>query len=216
MGPTIGVGCDTYDDCSTPDVDIILHVMGECGVLSRVELTSADPGHLLRDSRPSGKASPDLVSFGGVGFDYNVDTFIHPLRCGVSMSVYRDQDQFRRMLSRDVVLGWTGWPEAHARIEVAVTSTEDNRIAEELVIGYSRISMVHVDVRYPGDQERRCMLVADGLNVGKGEVHGYSNSRLADSMLQLLLWHDAITKPVFASAGAESNRRCASCASMQS
>ena len=55
------------------------------------------------------------------------------------------------------------------------------------------------------------MLLLDGLHVGKGEAHGASNSCLADSLLQLLMWHDVISTPAFESARAEKQWRCDAC-----
>ena len=55
------------------------------------------------------------------------------------------------------------------------------------------------------------MLSGEGLYAGKGEAHGASNSCLADYLLQLLMWHDVISRPAFDSACAEKKWRCDAC-----
>lgn len=96
-------------------------------------------------------------------------------------------------------------------IESASISHEENQITESFVVRSSRISMGSVDVRFTSDQDWQCMLLGEGLHVGKGEAHGTSNSCLADSLLQLPLWHDVISKPFFDSANAENKWRRDGC-----
>jgi len=55
------------------------------------------------------------------------------------------------------------------------------------------------------------MLVHEGLHVGKGEVHGASNSCLADALLQLLLWHGVVSKPFFENTRSDMKWRCDAC-----
>ena len=47
----------------------------------------------------------------------------------------------------------------------------------------------------------------EGLHLGNGEAHGASNSCLADSLLQLLIWHNVIFKPVFDNSNVEKKWR---------
>lgn len=58
--------------------------------------------------------------------------------------------------------------------------------------------MAHMDIPYQPDQVRRSTLSVF-CRVGQAEVYGETNSCLADSLLQVLMWHDVLTLPVFAS-----------------
>ena len=53
------------------------------------------------------------------------------------------------------------------------------------------------------DQDRRSMLLSEGLHVGKGEAHGTSKSCFADSLLQLLMCHDVIPNVTLDTTNAE-------------
>ena len=57
-------------------------------------------------------------------------TFIHPFLFGLLMSVYPCPGELQRVLTQSWVGNWHGWTEASALIESAVTSHDENLIAE--------------------------------------------------------------------------------------
>ena len=130
-----------------------------------------------------------------------------PLCFGLLMSVYPCPGELRRVFAQDWVRTWAGWTEASAMIASASDSQDENQIAEDVVVRFSRINVDNVHERFMSDQDRQLMLLDEGLHLGKGEAHGASNSCLADSLLQLLIWHNVISKALFDSSSAEKKWR---------
>ena len=129
--------------------------------------------------------------------------FMLPFIFGLFMSVYPCPGELQRVLTQSWVSAWDGWTEASAMIANALTSHDENLIAESLVVRFSRISTDNVDVRLMCGQDRQRMLLSEGLHVGEGEAHGINNSCLADDLLQLFMCHDAISNGPFDTANVE-------------
>ena len=118
------------------------------------------------------------------------------------MSVYPCHGELQRVLTQSWVSDWDGWTEASAMIDSALISHDENLVAQTFVVRFSRISMDNADLRLC-DQDRQRVLLSEGLQVGKGEAHGISNSFLAEYLLQLLTCHDAMSNGLFDTANAE-------------
>ena len=170
---------------------------------------------MLRVSRLSGKAIPKRGDVGYADVDHRDVTDIHPLVFGLLMSMYPCPGELRRVLAQDWVRMWAGWIESSAMIASASDAQEENQIAEDVVVRSSRISIDNVHERFMSDQDRQVMLLDEGLILGKGEAHGASNSRLSDSLLQLLIWHNVISKPLFDSSNAEKKWQQHACAAVR-
>ena len=86
---------------------------------------------------------------GEVGVSHvNANAFvvIDRLLFGLPMSVYPCPGELQRLLTQSWVSTWNGWTEASAMIESALTSQDENLIAEEFIVRFSRISTDNVDV----------------------------------------------------------------------
>ena len=71
------------------------------------------------------------------------------------------------MLAQDWVIMWAGWTEASAMIASASDSQDENQIAEDVVVRFSRISIDNVQERCMSDQDRQVMLLDKGLILGR-------------------------------------------------
>jgi len=127
------------------------------------------------------------------------------------MSVYESPGELSRVLRQDWVSDWEGWAEANRQFDSALRANDENRIAEELVVRFARISMANVYERFISDPDRVRQLQSENLHVGKGEAYGANNACLADSMLQLLMRHNVINCPVFDTVSSEKQWRRDAC-----
>ena len=127
---TVDAENDDFEEAPLSEVIVACPGVGECGVLGRVLLTAADAEHILRISRSSGKVIPHRGDVACADVDHCDFYFIHPLLFGLLMSVYPGPGELRRVLTQNWVRAWTGWTEASAKIESALTDHDENRIAE--------------------------------------------------------------------------------------
>ena len=77
----------------------------------------------------------------------------------------------------------------------------------------SKLFFPHCNVHetFISDAGRVRQLESENFHVGKGEAHGANNACLADSLLQLLVHHRAITSPAFASGTSDKQWRREAC-----
>ena len=129
--------------------------------------------------------------------------YIHPLLFALFLSMLPGPGELRRVLTQSWVGEWAGWTESYTLLDNAVSSQEENGLAEEYVVRFARICADNVELLFDIDQERRRSLAREGLRVGTGDAHGANNACLADCLLQVLMWHDVNVKPVFADGNAE-------------
>ena len=130
IDPTVDVDSDDFQEPSESHGILACPGVGECGASGRVALTAADATHLLQMSRSSGKAMPHHSEVAVSHVDANDVMFIHRLLFGLLMSVYPCPGELQRVLTQSWVSDWDGWTEASAMIDSALTSHDENLVAE--------------------------------------------------------------------------------------
>ena len=76
-------------------------------------------------------------------------------------------------------------------------STEEgvrNMIMGDFLVRFSSVAMNNMTIEYPSDEERRRRLKDEGYTVGRGSAQGCNC--LADSLLQVLMHHKMVRKPL--------------------
>ena len=154
IDPSVDVDSDDFKEPSVSHGILACPGVGECGASGCVALTAADATHELQMSRSSGKAVPHHGEVAVSHVDANDLIVMNMFLCGLLMSVYPCPGGLQRVLTQSWVSTWNGWTEASAMIESALTSHDENHIAEEFVVRFSHISMDNVDVRFMCDQDR--------------------------------------------------------------
>ena len=141
--------------------------LGECGASGCVEFTAADAENILRVSRSSGKVIPKRDDVGSTEVDHSDFIDICSLVFGLRMSVHPCPGELRRVLAQDWVRMWVGWTESSAMSASASDCQDENQIAEDVVVRFSRISIDNVHERFMSDQHTQLMLLDEGLHLGK-------------------------------------------------
>ena len=67
-------------------------------------------------------------------------------------------------------------------------------LSEQLVIEITSVSLMHMVVSFPSDDERRLQLMGDGFMFG--DIDGVAYNCLPERVLQLLLYNSMIQVPV--------------------
>ena len=209
--PTADSSDDDFKEAPLPSSVLAQFAVGECGVRASVGMTAADATHMLHVSRSSGKVRASTSRMPDADVSHADFPLIPPLLFALLMSVYDSPGELSRVLRQDWVSGWEGWAEADRRFDRALCAEDENKIAEELVVRFARVSMANVHERFISDSDRVRQLASENLHVGKGEAYGANNACLADSLLQLLMRHDVVNCPVFDTVSAEKQWRRDAC-----
>ena len=117
-------------------------------------------------------------------------------------------------LLRDFALTWDGWIELVLNVRNRIDA--DGGIGDlypfvlDTIARFKSAAEANADVVVPSNAERLEQLRHEGYEVRRGEVWGENNC-LADSLLQLLVWHGIVDERVNVSPEVDRRDACAAC-----